>query len=118
MNSGTAGENPHFATSLRADGEKREWVSGPDHDPVRNRKSERRAQGLVDDAEPLAHLDERCTIAESAWSCPRNRDRAEVTMRKLAAQSRVIGLLLGFNLIGVGAAIAYLAWQVAKELTQ
>ena len=33
-------------------------VSGPGDDPVCNRKSGRRAQGLVDDAEPLAHLDE------------------------------------------------------------
>jgi hypothetical protein len=36
----------------------RDLVSGSGHDPVRNRKSGRRAHGLVDDAEPLAHLDE------------------------------------------------------------
>ena len=31
-------------------------TSGTDHDPVRNRKSGWRAQGLIDHTEPLAHL--------------------------------------------------------------
>src|SRR5260370_26952281 len=47
-----------FAASLRAAGEEREWVSGPGCGPVGNCKSRRRAQGLVNDAETLAHLDE------------------------------------------------------------
>jgi hypothetical protein len=51
------GENP-FAASLRADGEEREWVSGPGCGPVGNCKSRRRAQCLVNDAETLPHLDE------------------------------------------------------------
>src|ERR1700724_3753627 len=49
---------PPFAASLRAAGEEGEWVSGPDCGPVGNCKSRRRAQGLVNDAETLAHLDE------------------------------------------------------------
>src|SRR5438270_5955556 len=36
-----------FAASLRAAGEEREWVSGPDCGPVGNCKSKRPAQGLV-----------------------------------------------------------------------
>ena len=47
-----------FAASLRADGEEREWVSAPVYGPVDNCKSRRRAQGLVNHAETLAHLDQ------------------------------------------------------------
>ena len=53
------------ATSARHRGEplhcaagEGEWVSGPDRSPVGNCKSRRRAQGLVNDAETLAHLNE------------------------------------------------------------
>jgi hypothetical protein len=47
-----------FAVSLHTAGEEGEWVSGPDYGLVGNRKTRRRAQGLVNDAETLAHLDE------------------------------------------------------------
>jgi hypothetical protein len=51
------GEEPRALRQLPPDSGARA-VSGPSHDPMRNRKLGRRAQGLVDDAKPLTHLDE------------------------------------------------------------
>jgi hypothetical protein len=56
VNSGAMGEKARASRRRRADRGERDLVLGPGHDPVRYRQPRGRAQGLIDDAEPLADL--------------------------------------------------------------